>query len=146
MALRHCVQFLRPGGRLGIVLPDGVLANRGTNFVRSWLADYLKIRAIISLPIETFSPFGANIKTCILFARKWKSGEKRAKDYNVSLTKIDNVGYNPTGRQQAGSEIVAASEAVKHASLVRRVGDVQQGAAIFHTGDTRPLEGGVLRI
>lgn len=114
LGLERCIQFLRPGGRLGIVLPDGILANRGTDYVRYWLADHVKVRAIVSLPIETFSPFGANIKTGILFARKWKSGEKRTTDYDVHLAKIDNVGYESTGRQQAGSDIVPVTEAIKN--------------------------------
>lgn len=112
LGLERCTQFLRPGGRLGIVLPDGILANRGTDFVRRWLADHVKIRAIVSLPIETFSPFGTNIKTSVLFARKWKRGEAKAADYNVSLISIDNIGYDSTGRQRSGSEVAAAADAV----------------------------------
>ncbi|HBI43021.1 MAG TPA: hypothetical protein DDY78_09220 [Planctomycetales bacterium] len=120
LGLERCIQFLRPGGRLGIVLPDGLLANRNADYVRVWLADHVKVRAIVSLPIETFSPFGANIKTSILFARKWKSGELRAADYNVHLTRVDNVGYDAAGRQQAGSELPTIAEDVKE--FVRREG------------------------
>lgn len=113
LGLERCVQFLRPGGRLGIVLPDGVLANRNADYVRRWLTDHVKIRAIVSLPVETFSPFGANIKTSVLFARKWKNGEKPTADYRVHLARVDNVGYDATGRQQAGSELAAVAEAVR---------------------------------
>lgn len=113
LGLERCVQFLRPGGKLGIVLPDGIVANRATDYVREWLSVHLKIRAIVSLPIETFSPFGANIKTCIVFARKWKAGEKRTADYKVQLTKVDNVGYDSTGRLLSGSDIKVATEAIK---------------------------------
>ncbi len=103
LGLERCVQFLRPGGRLGIVLPDGVLANRNTRYVREWLENQCKIRAIISLPIETFSPFGANIKTSVVFARKWKKGENKD-DYSVFLSRIDNIGYDAAGRQRESSE------------------------------------------
>src|SRR6185369_4564884 len=75
LGLERCVQFLQPGGRIGIVLPDGLLANRNSGYVREWLDKDLKLRAIVSLPIETFTPFGANIQTSILFARKWKNAE-----------------------------------------------------------------------
>jgi type I restriction enzyme M protein len=71
LGLERCVEFLRPGGRLGIVLPDGVLANQLTQPVRDWLAGAVKLRAVVSLPPETFQPFGANVKTSILLARKW---------------------------------------------------------------------------
>ena len=112
LGLERCIQFLRPGGRLGIVLPDGVLANRGTDYVREWAAEHLKVRAIVSLPIETFSPFGANIKTSVLFGRKWKNGERRTKDYKVHLAKVENIGYDATGRTQAGSELTRAAAAI----------------------------------
>jgi type I restriction enzyme M protein len=113
LGLERCIQFLRPGGRLGIVLPDGLLANRNADYVRRWLVDHVKIRAVVSLPVETFTPFGANIKTSILFARKWKSGEKRVNDYHVHLSKIDNVGYDSTGRQHAGSELPEAAARIR---------------------------------
>jgi type I restriction enzyme M protein len=98
---------------LAIVLPDGVLANTGTDYVRQWLAEHMKIRAIASLPIETFSPFGAKIKTSVLIARKWKSGERRSDAHRVHLVKVDNVGYDSTGRLVAGSELATAAASVR---------------------------------
>jgi type I restriction enzyme M protein len=105
LGLERCVQFIRPGGRLGIVLPDGILVNRGTHGVRAWLEGEVKLRAIVSLPIETFSPYGASIKTSILFARKWKRGESRGADYPVCLVRIDDIGYDATGRIHHSSEL-----------------------------------------
>ncbi len=112
LGLERSIQFLRPGGRLGIVLPEGILANRGSGYVREWLAEQVKVRAIVSLPIETFAPFGATIKTAILFARKWKKGEARTTRYNVHLCRIDNIGYDATGRRRSGSEMEAVAQAV----------------------------------
>jgi type I restriction enzyme M protein len=112
LGLERCIQFLRPGGRLGIVLPDGVLANRGTEYVRTWASQHLKLRAIVSLPIETFCPFGANIKTSVLFARKWKDGERRSVDYPLHLAKVGNVGFDAMGRPQVGSDLDDVAEAV----------------------------------
>lgn len=105
LGLERCIQFLRPGGRLGIVLPEGVLANRGNRHVRTWLESKAKIRALISLPIETFSPFGANIKTSILFARKWMRGERRDVDYPVFMARVDSVGYDASGRPKADADL-----------------------------------------
>lgn len=104
LGLERCVQFLRPGGRLGIVLPDGILVNRNTRYVREWLEKHCKIRAIISLPIETFAPFGANIKTSIVFARKWRKGESK-KDYSIFLSRVDNLGYDAAGRTKDSVEL-----------------------------------------
>lgn len=107
LGLERCVQFLRPGGRLGIVLPEGLLVNRSTSYVREWVEKVLKVRGLISLPIETFSPFGANIKTCILFARKWMRGEDRSNNYPVFLGRLDDVGYDASGRPRETTELAS---------------------------------------
>jgi type I restriction enzyme M protein len=113
LGLERCIQFLRPGGKLGIVLPDGVLVNRKTDYARQWLAGHAKLRAIVSLPIETFSPFGASIKTSVLFVRKWKSGEKKTEDHNVHMARVDNIGYDATGRKRNSAEIEQVAKAIR---------------------------------
>lgn len=111
LGLERCLQFLRPGGRLAIVLPDGLLTNPRSGHVREWLQARVKVRAIVSLPIETFAPFGASVKTSVLLVRKWKQGEKEDLDYQVFLARVDNVGYDATGRPSNEAELqeVAAS-------------------------------------
>lgn len=113
LGLERCIQFLRPGGRIGIVLPDGVLVNRKTSYVRNWLESQVKVRGIVSLPVETFSPFGSAIKTSILFARKWKRGEDRGADYAVFLGRIDNVGYDAAGRSREEPELDSVADAFR---------------------------------
>jgi len=111
LGLERCLQLLRPGGRMGIVLPDGIVANRNTGHVRDWLASKAKVRAVISLPIETFVPFGASIKTCILILRKWEAGETKRGDYPVFLGRIDGVGYDATGKAKEGSDLLETVQA-----------------------------------
>ena len=98
LGLERCIQFLKPGGRLAIVLPDGILDNPSMRYVREWAERHVKLRAIVSLPIETFAPYGANVKTSILFARKWEAGEYDNQDYPVFMARIENVGYDASGR------------------------------------------------
>ena len=111
IGLERCVQLLRPGGKMGIVIPDGMVANRNTGFVRDWLTKHLKVRAIVSLPIETFVPFGASIKTSVLIMRKWEAGESKANDYPVFLARVDNVGYDATGRPRNYSDLAETGKA-----------------------------------
>jgi type I restriction enzyme M protein len=68
------------------------------------LQEEAKIRAVISLPVETFSPFGANIKTSILIARKWRKDEKKNQDYSIFIARIDDVGYDASGRARNTSD------------------------------------------
>ena len=113
LGLERCVQFLAPAGRIGIVLPDGLLANRSAQYVRDWLDHRMKIRAIVSLPIETFAPFGAGVKTSVLFARKWLPNETARYEYSVFLGRIDNIGYDSTGRTRDQSDVDTITMSVK---------------------------------
>ena len=80
----RCIQFLEPGGRFGLVLPDGLLNNQGTLSncpqTRCLIARHGKIEAIVSLPDHAFRKSGAQNKTSILFFRKFTNAEKRAFD------------------------------------------------------------------
>ena len=112
LGLERCLQLLRPGGRLGIVVPDSLLSNRSLKHVREWVAARARVRAIVSLPLQTFTPFGANIKTSVLFLRRRRRGEARD-DYQVHLSRVDAVGYDATGRPQDCSELPACAEALR---------------------------------
>ena len=105
LGLERAIHFLRPGGRLGIVLPDNILSGDSFDYVRQWVRRKVCIRAILSLPVETFCPFGANVKTNIVFARKWRSGEAGNEASQVCLVKIESVGYDAAGRLSDKSDI-----------------------------------------
>jgi type I restriction enzyme M protein len=110
LGVERSIQFLRPGGRLGIVLPDSFLDGKKSKYVREWLQTQVKLRAVISLPIETFPPFGASIKTSIIFLRKWRKGETKKTDYSIFLGRVDNIGYEATGRFREGAELEKIEE------------------------------------
>ena len=105
---------------MGIVLPDGIVANRNTGYVRNWLARQVKVRAIISLPLETFLPFGAGIKTSVLILRRWEAGEDRSTDYPVFLARVDSVGYDATGKPREFADLEEA--AVAFEAFINREG------------------------
>lgn len=105
VALERCLQLLKPGGRMAIVIPDSILSNKNTEYVRDWLIEKSVIRGIISLPSETFSPFGANIKTSILVLRKLRANENSSNDSKVFMSEISNVGYDASGREKSGSDL-----------------------------------------
>ncbi len=110
LGLERSIQFLRPGGKLAIVLPDNVLSSDSTQFVRSWLLQHILPRIIVSLPVDTFCPYGANVKTGILFAKKMKPGEKPNDSKTVCMIQVTNVGYDASGRELRGMDLDAAAE------------------------------------
>lgn len=82
--VERAVDLLEPGGRFGLVLPDGLLNNQGDQSncprVRSFLAKEGHIEAIVSLPDFAFRKSGAQNKTSILFFRRFSRQEKVAFD------------------------------------------------------------------
>ena len=97
LGLERSVQFLRPGGRIAIVLPEGVFSNQRMGYVRNWLQDRLDIVALVALPVCTFAPYGANVRTTVLFGIKLGTSACTATD-TVLIAGSDNVGYDASGR------------------------------------------------
>lgn len=62
-------QLLRPGGRLGVVLPESVFDTTGNRSIRLLLFKYFWIKAVVSLPHLAFAPYTMT-KTSLLFAQK----------------------------------------------------------------------------
>lgn len=97
--IERCFHFLKPGGRMGIVLPDGDLSNQTLEYVRQWLIEKMLVVGVISLPAHTFVPFGAGPKSSILICVKPKNGKVPAK-YPVFFGKLSKIGYDVRGKVQ----------------------------------------------
>jgi len=105
LGLERCLQFLKPGGRMAIVLQDGVLTDSSHSYVRQWLHTQAEIVAVISLPSHTFTPYGANPKTSLLFLRKYAHGKQNIPSGKpVFFARMDDIGYDATGRPKGSSE------------------------------------------
>ena len=68
--LEQCHRFLKPGGWLAVVLPDGLLTNSSTQNVRDWIEEHYRIISVVSLPQEAFKATNAGVKSSVLFAQK----------------------------------------------------------------------------
>ena len=111
LGLERSLQFLRPGGRLAIVLPEGILKNKNMRFVRRWLEGVAELKAIITLPEDAFAPFGAMVRTCLVVLRKVEAGAAPTADARCLLAELDNLGYDATGRPRPGGEVASAAAA-----------------------------------
>jgi type I restriction enzyme M protein len=118
--VNRCLEFLAPKGKLAIVLPDGVLANSQMQDVRDWILRWAKLKAVISLPQETFAPYGAGVKASMVLLEKRTiplladgqlelgqvlSTEGDEYDYKVYMARVDSIGYDATGRETGIDEI-----------------------------------------
>jgi len=77
--IERCLDLLKPGGRMGIVLPEGVLNSSNLQSAREYFESRAKILLIVSLPQDIFISSGATVKTSLVFFRKFT--EEEAQEY-----------------------------------------------------------------
>ncbi len=108
LGLERAIQFLKPGGRIAIVLPEHLLKGKSGLFVRKWLEARVTIKAIFFFPEDAFTPFGAAVKTCLCVMQKLEPGEATPPSASTLLCEVENLGYDATGRRKSGSEVANA--------------------------------------
>jgi type I restriction enzyme M protein len=75
--LERSLQFIRPGGRMAIVLPQGLLNNANAEYIRRFIIEEARILAVVGLHVNTFKPH-TGTKTSVLFLRKYTDEEKES--------------------------------------------------------------------
>jgi len=106
--IERCLQLLKPGGRMGIVLPDGILGNISDGYIRKFLLDKVKILAVIDMPSETFQP-STSTKTSILFLQK----RKEDKEYPIFMAVAEKCGHDRRGKQIKDDDFPNITEAYR---------------------------------
>ena len=76
--IERCLKLLKPGGRMGIVLPEGVLNNTNLQKARDFVEGKAKILLIVSIPQDVFIASGATVKPSLLFFKKFTEEEADA--------------------------------------------------------------------
>ena len=116
--VERCIKFLKPStGKLGIVLPDGILSNPGYAYIRYWIMQNCQLIASIDLPVETFLP-NTGTQTSVLILRRKSEHEKLAeslsgemKEYPIFMAIANKVGKDRRGgyiykKDEHGREIL----------------------------------------
>jgi type I restriction enzyme M protein len=130
----RCLQLLKPGGRLVIVVPDGVLCNSGDRYFREYLLGVKDnetgkfvggkavVKAVVSLPPVTFRLSGAGAKTSFLYVQKKRPGDQQGPIY---MAVANRVGFDV----KANKEIVQEGGKPIPNDLVKIVEVYRQGPA-----------------
>jgi type I restriction enzyme M protein len=87
--IERCLDLLKPGGRMGIVLPEGVYNNPSLAYVRQFAEDRAYLKAVVSLPQETFISSGASVKASLLFLQKYSNEQKELFDKTYADAKAE---------------------------------------------------------
>jgi type I restriction enzyme M protein len=94
--IERCLNLLKPGGRMGIVLPEGVLNNTNLQKIRDFVESRAKILLITSIPQDVFIASGATVKPSLLFFKKFTEEEvKQWKSVSTKAEKDVTKKYEP---------------------------------------------------
>lgn len=95
--IERCLDFLKPGGVLGIVLPDSILSNPGLTWIREWILRKTYVIASIDLPVETFEPHTGTQTSILILRKKTAEQEKLQQDYEIFMAIPERVGHDRRG-------------------------------------------------
>lgn len=106
--IQRAIEWVKPGGRIGIVLPNGILSNPGPTdeAIRRYILEHCWVLASIELPVETFIvDANVNILTTLLFLKRKTDREVRnhrlgtEKPYPVFMAVAEKVGFDRRGNE-----------------------------------------------
>lgn len=134
--LERALQWVKPGtGRIGILLPDGLLGNPSDEYVRWWILRHCEVLASVDLPVEPFKvtvkEYGLTPALPSLLVLRRRSREELIRtehpEYKVFMAVVDRAGVDARGnllfqRAPDGEELIFDEEIVER---VREGGEVQ---------------------
>lgn len=124
--IERCLNLLKPGGRVGIVLPEGVLNNTNLQKIRDYVESKAKILLITSIPQDVFIASGATVKPSLLFFKKfteeegkqWKDIAKKAqrsveKSHEQELTTLREKAISKTSTAEEKKQAKASIKIIE---------------------------------
>ena len=112
------LDFLKPGGRMAIVLPQGRLNNKSDQKIRRFISDRARILAVVGLHGNTFKPHTPT-KTSVLFVQKWHDELcPRVDDYPIFFAISEKSGKDNSGDYIFVEEADRGSKLDKHGHLI----------------------------
>lgn len=144
--MERCLDLLRPGGRMGIVLPEGIFNNPSLTYVREFVEDRARLLCVVSLPQETFGASGASVKCSLLFAQKFTDAQQadydRIKAESRSETEAKYADEMEAERQRLNTLIDTAKKAKDTDTrkiLQKELNDYEKKMASLISAESRAL-------
>lgn len=93
------LNFLKPGGRMAVVLPQGRFNNSSDKYIRDYIAEHARILAVVGLHGNVFKPH-TGTKTSVLFVQKWDDKLcPKVDDYNIFFATMQKPSKDTSGEK-----------------------------------------------
>jgi len=137
--IERSLDTLRSGGRMAIVLPQGVYNNTNMEWLRGWLFEKARILAVVGLEGNTFKlpapAKGTGTKTSVLFLQKWEKGQEPLEDYPIFMAVSKKSGKDNSGEyiflDEKGRRIKSEGGIFETSGKLRLDDDLEEIAEAF---------------
>lgn len=144
--IERCLDLLAPGGRMGVVLPEGIFNNPSLQYVRAFTEDRAFLRAVVSLSQDTFISSGASVKCSILFVEKFTEEEQQRFDAARSKALHETRKKHQPAIDKEHARLESAMEEAKKAKDRAKLAELRKELAAYdkQMEDTITTEGRAL--
>ena len=133
LLLERHIRLLRPGGRLAVVIPEGILSNKRDHHIRRFIVEHCQVKAVIRLPQDAFKMSNGAACTSILYAVKRDAPlPNTATQDDIFFARAEYTGTTPAGRPIAENDLLAIRDQYR-----RFADDAWDGIEMVPTSDDR---------
>ncbi|CEH28285.1 hypothetical protein AM501_24085 [Aneurinibacillus migulanus] len=121
--VERSLHLLKPGGVLGMIVPDSLLGNSREQPWRRWVLENYRLLGVVSLPIETFYHVGTSVKTSFIMIQNDGMSKEERGNYNIFMAESKKIGWDKRGRS-CGSDlnvILATFREMRSTSIVQDI-------------------------
>ena len=96
--IERCIELAKPGGYIGLVLPEGIFSNPSSAYLREYILSKCKLETMVSFPEELFKTSGkggTHTKTCAVILKKFSKNKEN--NYDVFLGRAIRCGHDSRG-------------------------------------------------
>lgn len=133
--LERCMDWLKPGGRIGIVLPKGFLDGIKYEAYREWILSRYELIGVVTLHKDTFQP-DTGVRTCVLFLSKPQSGKLPLHKNDVFMAMSQRIGQDSKGK----AVFVLDADGNSTGELNQDLGKIADEFKKFKSGEFSPSE------
>ena len=133
LLLERQIRLLRPGGKLFVVLPEGILSNKRDAAIRRYILDHCVVKAVIRLPQDAFKMSEGAACTSLLYAvKKDPDDQDGSEQGDIFFARAEYIGISPSGRPIAQNDLLTIREHFR-----RFTDGTWDGIEMMPTGDGR---------
>lgn len=127
--IERCLSLVRPGGRIGMVVPESLISGKSYRFVVEYIRTHAHVRAVLGMPeslFKTSGKGGTHTKTCLLLLERNGVDKRAESEPDIFMAEAQWCGHDSRGRQIARDDLPTIGETFRafRAGALRKAGQL----------------------